>query len=230
MNQVGPADRRAVAGVAAVLVCILAVAASALDRPAALHAPTRDLPHIPGPPPGQKLQSHPVPTDPRPIHQVTHQSAAGLVLQYVLLALVIALVIALAVVVWRAWRDRGRLIHENDSFPEMGEIQDTVHEAVLAGLVELQVGRPDEAIVRCWIRLERAVSDAGVPLRQYETSSELVIRVFDKLDVPREPLVDLESLYREARYSTHSMSELARARARADLTAIAPSLDRAVST
>lgn len=78
----------------------------------------------------------------------------------------------------------------------------------------------DDAIIACWLRLEDAAADVGVARRPAETASDLAMRVLAAHDVSERPLRRLLSLYREARYSRHHMSELARDEARRALTVV----------
>lgn len=81
-------------------------------------------------------------------------------------------------------------------------------------------GSPREAIIATWLDLERLVATAGVPRRPSETSSELVVRVLDDREVPAAALTDLAALFREARFSTHELTEALRERAAGDLDAV----------
>ena len=74
-------------------------------------------------------------------------------------------------------------------------------DAVEEGLVTLEVGAVDDAVIACWVRLEEAAAAGGVDRLPWETATELTVRLFDHFDVP-EPAVDrLLGLYRTARYS-----------------------------
>lgn len=84
----------------------------------------------------------------------------------------------------------------------------------------LRKGSPREAIIATWLDLERLVAAAGVPRRPSETSSELVVRVLDDREVPAAALTDLAALFREARFSTHELTEALRERAAGDLDAV----------
>lgn len=84
----------------------------------------------------------------------------------------------------------------------------------------LREGSPREAIIATWLDLERLVAAAGVPRRPSETSSELVVRVLDDREVPAAALTDLAALFREARFSTHELTEALRERAAGDLDAV----------
>lgn len=109
---------------------------------------------------------------------------------------------------------------------DLGAVSGRSTEAVRQAVIRategsfLEQGTPHEAVVGCWVRLERAVADAGVIRRPSETSAELTIRVLDALTVDVDDLRTLERLYRTARFSDHPMSEQDRQTARASVTAL----------
>jgi uncharacterized protein DUF4129 len=88
-------------------------------------------------------------------------------------------------------------------------------EAVESALATLDTGTVDDAIVGCWVALERAAAQAGTPRLAAETSTELTERVLTEHQVSPDTLRDLAALYREARYSRHPLGEPDRERARA---------------
>lgn len=89
---------------------------------------------------------------------------------------------------------------------------------VSAALEELEeTGDPRRAVIACWLRLERAVADAGTPRRAAETPAELVTRVLAAHRVRPARLERLVALYREARYSRHELDDGVRRSARAAL-------------
>jgi Domain of unknown function (DUF4129) len=87
-------------------------------------------------------------------------------------------------------------------------------EAVTTGVDQIESGTPSDAIVACWLALERAAADAGVARAPSETPAELTVRVLAACWVSRAALERLADLYREARFSTHGLPESARAEAR----------------
>jgi hypothetical protein len=90
-------------------------------------------------------------------------------------------------------------------------------EAVEAGLRLLEEEEPHDAVIACWVLLERAAADAGTARRPAETPGQLVTRVLAEHRVTRTALDRLVVLYREARFSRHVLGEPARAEARAAL-------------
>lgn len=99
-------------------------------------------------------------------------------------------------------------------------------EAVDAGLGSVSAGTPSNAIVACWLALERAAASAGVPRRETETPAEFTVRVLAAADVSQPLLERLAELYREARFSQHDLPETARDEAREALTVLRRQLVR----
>jgi hypothetical protein len=99
-------------------------------------------------------------------------------------------------------------------------------EAVDTGLGSVSTGTPSNAIVACWLALERAAASAGVPRRESETPSELTVRVLAAAEVSQPLLERLAELYREARFSQHDLPESARDEAREALTVLRSQLVR----
>ena len=134
----------------------------------------------------------------------------------------IALTLLLAVVVVLAIRANRRRRHAAPpesarEAPDRALLTDrrAAHQARM-----VREGSPREAIIATWLDLERLVAAAGVPRRPSETSSELVVRVLDDREVPAAALTDLAALFREARFSTHELTEALRERAAGDLDAV----------
>ena len=94
-----------------------------------------------------------------------------------------------------------------DVVADMAAIIDADADAQRAAL---RHGSPRNAIVECWLRLEAAVLAAGVRQEPADTSTELTVRVITSYDVDSVAIERLAALYREARFSEHSMGEDAR--------------------
>ena len=88
----------------------------------------------------------------------------------------------------------------------------------------LAQGEPRNAIVACWLQLEDDVAAAGWPRDAAETSAEYTARVLAAVGLDGEAVATLADLYREARFSTHTMGEADRIRATAALHAVHGSL------
>jgi hypothetical protein len=84
-----------------------------------------------------------------------------------------------------------------------------------------------EAVIACYVRMERALADAGSPKRPDESPLELLDRVLGEQDVPAADARRLTDLFSEARFSTHPVTDGMRDAARRSLAAIAGALNRA---
>jgi hypothetical protein len=81
-------------------------------------------------------------------------------------------------------------------------------------------GAPRNAIVSCWQRFEAAAAAAGVERKEWETSSEHIIRILELVTADSTAVSRLARLYREARFSEHELTETDRAAALQALDAI----------
>lgn len=93
----------------------------------------------------------------------------------------------------------------------------------------LAEGDVRNGIVGCWLLLEEAAAESGVPAEPAETATEFVVRFLHALDVDPRPVAALAHLFHEARFSTHPMGSNARARAETALEAIHRDLDRSAA-
>ena len=141
----------------------------------------------------------------------------------VLLVLVIVLAVAVTVWIvrtgmWPRLRRRGvrrRSVRQVTALPEVAERELAVD--VEAARVALAGGSPRNAIVACWMQLERDAAAAGLPRDAAETSAEYVERVVAASSVDPAPIRELAALYREARFSRHELRGDHRSRALAAL-------------
>jgi hypothetical protein len=120
-------------------------------------------------------------------------------------------------------RDAGRLTHYVPGEAVVDEdIEDEeLADEVRAGIAALDdVMDPTDAIVACWLRLERLAATYGVARNPADTPTDLVVRLLGARDVRRETLVRLAGLYERARYSPTPLDESARTEARAALHAV----------
>ena len=159
------------------------------------------------------------------------------------LAYLVELVILLLVlwVLWRlvrrafeAWRNRVRAPEraehvEFDVLEQLDEARDQVDADTEDALRLLEEGEPRNGIVAAWDRLERTAAELHLQRRPWETSSEFVIRMLDVVSAEDHAVVELERLYREARYSTHPLGEEHRSAAEQALRRIQASLGSARS-
>ena len=87
---------------------------------------------------------------------------------------------------------------------------------------------PRAAIIGCYAAMERSLADAGSPPRMADTPAEVLRRATASGMVRAAPATTLTSLFRQARYSSHPMTEADRdaasdalAQVRADLDSVA---------
>ena len=130
---------------------------------------------------------------------------------------IVAVAFILVIAVW-AWLNRPRITwrrrtDDADDFDVLAEVAASVTADAAAQRRALLAGEPRNAIVECWLRLERLIVDAGITRRESDTSQELVERVLAASAVDPSAITGLSALYREARFSTHAMGEDARAAA-----------------
>ena len=114
-----------------------------------------------------------------------------------------------------AWRHRPtfQLRRRRPSSVEFDALDDVVGVITADAAAQrsaLQRGAPRNAIVECWLLLEAAVVDAGVPREPSDTSAEFTQRVLATVSVDRAAISVLAALYREARFSNHPMNEESR--------------------
>lgn len=79
---------------------------------------------------------------------------------------------------------------------------------------------PREAVIACYVRMERAFAGAGSARRPDESPLELLARVLTELDVPEADVRRLTDLFAEARFSHHPVTDEMRAAARRSLAAV----------
>jgi hypothetical protein len=141
---------------------------------------------------------------------------------------VLLIVLAVTVAVWivrtgvwprlRRGGVRERSVRQVTALPEVAERELAVD--VEAARVALAGGSPRNAIVACWMQLERDAAAAGLPRDAAETSAEYVERVVAASSVDPAPIRELAALYREARFSRHELRDDHRTRALAALNRV----------
>jgi hypothetical protein len=147
---------------------------------------------------------------------------------FAVVGLMVLLALAYVVVsTWlRVWRERERTTRATTNAL-------TALDAAAGSDVELDEaaqfdalahGEPRNAIVACWLRLEDDVAAAGWPRHVAETSAEYTARVLAAAGLDGEAVTALAALYREARFSSHPLSEDDRNRAAAALRTVHESL------
>jgi hypothetical protein len=151
-------------------------------------------------------------------------------LDFAMRALLVLVVLVVLVAIARAVRDQLR------SGGDAGESEvtaDVLPEVLLEGAREgeqlLARGTAGNAVIAAWVALEDAVRSAGVRQDDSMTAAELVTTVLRSYSVDREPLDTLATLYREARFSRHTLEEDMRTEAREALQHVQVDLRRVVA-
>lgn len=158
------------------------------------------------------------------------------VVEWLMLAVGIGLLaLTIGALVVAAWRNRPRLRwrrsdgRSDDPFEVLPDVAEAVIDDAAAQRAELLRGAPRNAIVQCWLRLERAVERAGLERDEADTPAEFTSRVLGRYDVDPEAIDALATLYREARFSDHVLGETEREAAVVSLDALHRSLRDATS-
>jgi hypothetical protein len=177
----------------------------------------------------------------KPAHGALHQ--IGSILQ--LAVQVVLVLVVLAVVALGTWQLIRALMHltrlrlarsvgrvTTDAYDDEARADDS--EAVLRRRLtdELaalsadldETGDAREAVIACYVRMERALAEAGSPRRPSESPLELLSRVLGEQDVPEPDVRRLTDLFTEARFSDHPVTGEMRDAARRSLRGIADAL------
>ncbi len=145
---------------------------------------------------------------------------AGTVFVVLLSLLALAALTILVGAVWlrrrRAERERrregaGARVDHDDAFDQ--EVPDAIAQAAEDQLTALTAGTPRNAIVACWLGLEEAAATAGIARDPAETSAEFTARTLSTYAVNDTAITVLSALYREARFSEHTLTEAHRSAA-----------------
>jgi hypothetical protein len=205
---------------AAVLLVIAAFAAATGSmplRPSSIGdpepPPTFD-PHLASPQPAGGQEGAPM----LPPRVLEISPAFMRVVQLLCLVLVIAVVALLVTLLVRGAVRRVGLDADPVVRPPSGaDSHEEVMAALAQGLAELDEGDPRQAVIACWVRLERAAEDAGVQRKPGDTPTDLVVRLLSGRSVNSAVLNEFANVYREARYSPHPVDNASRDQARAAL-------------
>lgn len=122
----------------------------------------------------------------------------------------------------RWWSSLRRRPVDGAALPEIDDPAVTLD--VTAARAALDNGTPRNAIVACWMQLERDATDAGLPRIASETPTEYTERVIGASSVDPRPIGELAELFREARFSRHELHDSHRRRAVAALERVAAAL------
>jgi hypothetical protein len=163
-----------------------------------------------------------------PAEQTTLELPA--IIEWLLLVLGVSLlVVTIGALVVYSWRNRPRLrwrrpARTDDSFDALPDVAAAVIDDAAAQRAELLHGSPRNAIVQCWLRLERAVERAGLERDEADTPAEFTSRVLRRYEIDASAIATLAMLYREARFSDHVLGETEREAAVVSLDALHRSL------
>lgn len=130
-------------------------------------------------------------------------------------ALAITLAACLRLVVLRRRRDAPdtRPADPPDDLPDEA-VEADLQEVLRTRMVALERGSPRNAIVAAWVELEDFARSHGWPHPVTDTPAEFVHRALSAYALPAADLERLADLYREARFSTHEVTEPHREQAR----------------
>ena len=172
-----------------------------------------------------------VPAPTRVAVPIVRRETRGVSLPPVVGLLLAAFVVAAIVRAARGWRGlrlgRGRQRRRTDPIdvlPDVPAATGGLDVDLEAARTVLAQGTPRNAIVACWMRLERDAGAAGLVRATAETSAEFVERVVATASVDPVPIGELAALYREARFSRHDLDDDHRVRALAALDRVALAL------
>lgn len=145
----------------------------------------------------------------------------GTLLAWIVIALI---VLAAALVLRWLWlhrprRDAARTTPRFEPVP-VASLEEALAADRAGQGARLDEGDPRNGIVRCWLRLEEVIAEAGLPRHPAETSTEFTVRVLKSLDIDPVAIGRLAALFREARFSDHRLPETMRDQARDALDAI----------
>ena len=217
----------AVGGVALGFALLLWVSAAGSVSP--LSAPTADLPRArPTPLATPTATATPTPTQTQQAAPHTLDSTWELLAAVITAVAVLAGLLALWAL-WQWWRDRDRTrepVPPPMAFDPLPDIQEELASTASRQLDALAEGSPRNAIVACWLALEESAGAAGLPRDPAETAAEFTTRVMGSYTVDRSAILTLAGLYREARFSAHTLGEDARERAGSALATLHEQLSR----
>ncbi|MFI9641885.1 DUF4129 domain-containing protein [Micromonospora sp. NPDC051925] len=187
-----------------------------------------NIPYVPAYPSAAPARSFPV--EPRADAEQTRPSVPQWITTAAIVLLGLAILAALGYLAWTLLR--GALRRTTRAIPAARArraAEGTAREVVAAldaGLEELDDADTDPrtAVIACWVRLEEAATEAGVPRRTGDTPTDLVTRLLrgePAAGVPAIASADVldgfAHVYREARYATHTVDARMRDQARGAL-------------
>jgi Domain of unknown function (DUF4129) len=213
---------RAVVAVVAVLAAVVLIGAAASSgRPSSITRISKAAPTAQAEP---TATTKPKPEPEPPVKQGSTRWTFGGILLAIVAVFAMGFLYALSLMRHASWFPRRFRIEDRGGTDDLDQpgaaIRAELVDAAEAALRMIDDGEPDEAVIACWVLLERAAADAGVGRQPAETAAELTARVLASYDVDASTLRELADRYREARYSSHAIGEPGRDRARALLSRV----------
>ncbi len=195
---------------------LLVVLWAATAGPVDVIGPSTLRPRLRPPTPSPSASAGATP-QPAPFRASLHPRSHGLAWVGDLVAWALFLALAAGLVLGLLWLWRHRWHRppappglDVDPLPDVRALTEALGRDATGRLESLRQGDPGEGIVRCWLRLEEVIADAGLPRDPAETSTEFTVRVLHALDLDPHAIGTLAALYREARFSRHRLDETAR--------------------
>jgi hypothetical protein len=166
-----------------------------------------------------------------PAHCSPHQakgSGGGLDLRWVLYLLLIIVIIAVVIAALRRppWFRRARAPVPAGPIATDAE---SLREAISEGAAALRAGAFDDArqaIIACYVAMERSLADRGAARNEADTPDELLSRATEAGIIHGAAAARLTVLFYEARFSSHPLGDDQHHQARLALDEIAASLDQ----
>lgn len=184
-------------------------------------------------PPSAAPTTAPATAPPMPSPSPVDASSGGWLVLFVLVAVVLLLLVLGGLVTLAAatgrisWRRRvpGERAAGLSQGPGAADTSDPLPTAVQRALTEV-TDQPDarEAVVRAWLLLGEAAAAAGTARRPAETAGEYAERLAAAHNLPPTSVERLATLYREARFSDHTVVAEQRDAARTELLALQTAL------
>lgn len=109
------------------------------------------------------------------------------------------------------------------------KLEQRLVDVVQGQLADLSSGTPRNAVVACWLALEEAVADIGLYRDPSLTSVEFTQEVIEAYTLDEAAIRRLSALYREARFSSHAITEQHRQAAAGALQTLSAELSHRVS-
>ncbi|MEU9741671.1 DUF4129 domain-containing protein [Micromonospora chersina] len=211
------------------LLSVAALAAGHATIGASRIPPAADnIPYVPDYPSAEPAPS--ITIEPRDLGEPTSGGIPGWLATTAVVLLGVAVLAVIGYVLWTvlggALRRTTRAVPTQRARRTAEGTAREVVAALDAGLEDLddRSTDPRTAVIACWVRLEEAADEAGVPRRAGDTPTDLVSRLLrgdPAAGVPAIASADVldgfAHVYREARYATHTVDERMRDQARAAL-------------